>query len=173
MVFRDNPPPAPDVARFLYLMVWRAVRSCVLLGRRRAIPEASGRHRGSPAGARTCFLVVRFCNCSGSGLVLLSPANHRAGNFRDSFCGRDLGRILTHWNCRRFSSDRPTPGPKLRDQKHGSLAWIALGAVVCWIIYCIPVIGFLAGSLVFLTGLGAFSLYVVDRARGTPTARLN
>jgi hypothetical protein len=63
--------------------------------------------------------------------------------------------------------------PKLRDQKHGSLAWIALGAVVCWIIYCIPVIGFLAGSLVFLTGLGAFSLYVVDRARVTPTARLN
>jgi RDD family len=63
--------------------------------------------------------------------------------------------------------------PKLRDQKHGSLAWIALGAVVCWIIYCIPVIGFLAGSLVFLTGLGAFSLYVVERARVTPTARLN
>jgi hypothetical protein len=63
--------------------------------------------------------------------------------------------------------------PKLRDQKHGSLAWIALGAFVCWIIYCIPVIGFLAGSLVFLTGLGAFSLYVVDRARVTPTARLN
>jgi hypothetical protein len=62
--------------------------------------------------------------------------------------------------------------PKLRDQKHGSLAWIALGAVVCWIIYCIPVIGFLAGSLVFLTGLGAFSLYVVDRARATPSARL-
>jgi RDD family len=63
--------------------------------------------------------------------------------------------------------------PKLKDQKHGSLAWIALGAVVCWIIYCIPVIGFLAGSLVFLAGLGAFSLYVVDRARATPTARLN
>jgi cytoskeletal protein CcmA (bactofilin family) len=63
--------------------------------------------------------------------------------------------------------------PKLRDQKHGSLAWIALGAVVCWIIYCIPVIGFLAGSLVFLAGLGAFSLYVIDRSRATPTARLN
>jgi uncharacterized RDD family membrane protein YckC len=63
--------------------------------------------------------------------------------------------------------------PKLKDQKHGTLAWIALGAVVCWIIYCIPVIGFLAGSLVFLAGLGAFSLYVVDRARATPTARLN
>jgi RDD family len=63
--------------------------------------------------------------------------------------------------------------PKLKDQKHGALAWIALGAVVCWIIYCIPVIGFLAGSLVFLAGLGAFSLYVVDRARATPTARLN
>jgi uncharacterized RDD family membrane protein YckC len=62
--------------------------------------------------------------------------------------------------------------PKLKDQRHGSLAWIALGAVICWIIYCIPIIGFLAGSLVFLTGLGAFSLYVVDRARATPPARL-
>ena len=63
--------------------------------------------------------------------------------------------------------------PKLKEQKHGALAWIILGAVVCWIIYCIPVIGFLAGSLVFLAGLGAFSLYVIDRARATPTARLN
>ena len=63
--------------------------------------------------------------------------------------------------------------PKLEQQKHGVLLWIALGAVVCWIIYCIPVIGFLAGSLVFLAGLGAFSLYVVDRARATPAARLN
>jgi hypothetical protein len=63
--------------------------------------------------------------------------------------------------------------PKLEEQKHGTLAWIALGAVVCWIIYCIPVIGFLAGSLVFLAGLGAFSLYIVDRARATPAARLN
>jgi hypothetical protein len=62
--------------------------------------------------------------------------------------------------------------PKLKDQKHGALLWIALGAVVCWIIYCIPVIGFLAGSLVFLAGLGAFSLYVVDRARATPSGRL-
>jgi uncharacterized RDD family membrane protein YckC len=63
--------------------------------------------------------------------------------------------------------------PKLKEQKHGALAWIILGAVVCWIIYCIPVIGFLAGSLVFLAGLGASSLYVVDRARATPAARLN
>jgi uncharacterized RDD family membrane protein YckC len=61
--------------------------------------------------------------------------------------------------------------PKLKDHKHGSLVWIALGAVICWIIYFIPVIGFLAGSLVFLTGLGAFSLYVVDRARATPSTR--
>jgi uncharacterized RDD family membrane protein YckC len=61
--------------------------------------------------------------------------------------------------------------PKLKDQKHGALIWIALGAVICWIIYCIPVIGFLAGSLVFLTGLGAFSLYVVDRARAAPSTR--
>jgi hypothetical protein len=63
--------------------------------------------------------------------------------------------------------------PKLETQRHAPLAWIALGAVVCWVIYCIPVIGFLAGSIVFLAGLGAFSLYVVDRARPTPVARLN
>jgi hypothetical protein len=64
--------------------------------------------------------------------------------------------------------------PKLGAQKHGVLAWITLGAIVCWIIYCIPVIGFLAGSLVFLAGLGAFSLCVVDRTRATtPIARLH
>jgi hypothetical protein len=62
--------------------------------------------------------------------------------------------------------------PKLDQQKHGALAWIGLGAVVCWIIYSIPVIGFLVGSIVFLAGLGAFSLYVVDRARSTPVAQL-
>jgi RDD family len=62
--------------------------------------------------------------------------------------------------------------PKLEEQKHGTLAWIGLGAIICWVIYSIPVIGFLAGSIVFLAGLGAFSLYVVDRARPTPVAQL-
>ena len=63
--------------------------------------------------------------------------------------------------------------PKLKEQKYSSLCWITLGALICWIVYCIPVIGFLAGSIVFLAGLGAFSLYVIDRARGTPTPRLS
>jgi uncharacterized RDD family membrane protein YckC len=63
--------------------------------------------------------------------------------------------------------------PKLKEQKYSTLSWITLGALVCWVIYCIPVIGFLAGSVVFLAGLGAFSLYVIDRARGTPATRLS
>jgi uncharacterized RDD family membrane protein YckC len=45
------------------------------------------------------------------------------------------------------------------------LLWICLGAVVCWIFYSIPVIGFLIGSAVFLVSLGAATLYVLERTR--------
>ena len=63
--------------------------------------------------------------------------------------------------------------PKMSEQKYPTLIWIALGAVICWVVYCIPVIGFLAGSIVLLAGLGSFSLYLIDRSRNrVPVAQL-
>ncbi|MBV8481352.1 MAG: RDD family protein, partial [Verrucomicrobia bacterium] len=55
--------------------------------------------------------------------------------------------------------------PQMNNQKYPTLIWIALGAVICWVVYCIPVIGFLAGSVVLLAGLGSFSLYLIDRSK--------
>jgi hypothetical protein len=55
--------------------------------------------------------------------------------------------------------------PKLGQKAHAPYLWITIGALICWILYFIPVIGFLAGSVVFLAGLGAFTIYVLDRSR--------
>lgn len=63
--------------------------------------------------------------------------------------------------------------PQMTNQKYPTLIWIALGALICWVIYCIPVIGFLAGSIVLLAGLGSFSLYLVERSKNrVPVAQL-
>jgi hypothetical protein len=63
--------------------------------------------------------------------------------------------------------------PQMSNQKYPTLIWIALGAVICWVVYCIPVIGFLAGSIVLLAGLGSFSLYLIDRSKNrVPVAQL-
>jgi RDD family len=63
--------------------------------------------------------------------------------------------------------------PQMSNQKYPTLLWIALGAVVCWVVYCIPVIGFLAGSIVLLAGVGSFSLYLIDRSKNRiPVAQL-
>jgi len=63
--------------------------------------------------------------------------------------------------------------PGMSNQKYPTLIWIALGAVICWVAYCIPVVGFLAGSIVLLAGLGSFSLYLIDRSRNrVPVAQL-
>src|SRR5260221_13123836 len=120
MVLRDGASPASDVARFLHLMVWRAVRPRILLGRRRVVSKAAGRHRKSSARTRTCFAVVRFCDCARSGLVLLPPADHGFGDFRDSFCGRDLSLLLADWKSRRFPSDWATSRPETQ----GSEKWL-------------------------------------------------
>src|ERR1700741_461663 len=63
--------------------------------------------------------------------------------------------------------------PQMSNQKYPTLLWIALGALVCWVVYCIPVIGFLAGSIVLLGGLGAFRLSLIDRSKNrVPIAQL-
>jgi uncharacterized RDD family membrane protein YckC len=61
----------------------------------------------------------------------------------------------------------------MSNQKYPTLIWIALGAIICWVVYCIPVIGFLAGSIVLLAGLGSFTLYLIDRSKNRiPVAQL-
>ena len=55
--------------------------------------------------------------------------------------------------------------PQMSNQKYPTLLWIGLGAIICWVVYCIPVIGFLAGSIVLLAGVGSFSLYLIERSR--------
>jgi RDD family len=63
--------------------------------------------------------------------------------------------------------------PQMSNQKYPTLIWIALGAVICWVVYCIPVIGFLAGSIVLLAGLGSFTLYLIERSKNrVPVAQL-
>ncbi|HEY4814417.1 MAG TPA: RDD family protein [Chthoniobacterales bacterium] len=63
--------------------------------------------------------------------------------------------------------------PQMTNQKYPGLIWIALGALICWVVYCIPVIGFLAGSVVLLAGLGSFSLYLLERSKNrVPVAQL-
>jgi RDD family len=63
--------------------------------------------------------------------------------------------------------------PQMSTQKYPTLLWITLGAIICWVVYCIPVIGFLAGSIVLLAGLGSFSLYLLERSRNrVPVAQL-
>src|ERR1700722_10225554 len=63
--------------------------------------------------------------------------------------------------------------PQMTNQKYPALIWIALGALICWVVYCIPVIGFLAGSVVLLAGLGSFSLYLLERSKNrVPVAQL-
>ena len=61
--------------------------------------------------------------------------------------------------------------PRLGQKPHATYLWIIIGALICWILYCIPLLGFLAGSVVFLAGLGAFTIYVVDRSRRAPPAQ--
>ncbi|HEY0791081.1 MAG TPA: RDD family protein [Chthoniobacterales bacterium] len=55
--------------------------------------------------------------------------------------------------------------PKLASHARADLLFVTVGALVCWALYFIPLLGFLAGSFVFVGGLGAFTLWVLDRAR--------
>ncbi len=63
------------------------------------------------------------------------------------------------------SPDHSAALPDPRRPDYAPLGWICVGAVVCWILYLIPVIGFLASTAVFLVGLGAFTIYLLERTR--------
>jgi hypothetical protein len=55
--------------------------------------------------------------------------------------------------------------PRVADQRYATYIWIVSGTVVIWILYCIPVIGFIASGVVSLLGIGTFAIYLVDRYR--------
>ena len=52
--------------------------------------------------------------------------------------------------------------PGLAAHPRGNLLAILLGAMICWVLYCIPLIGLLVAGLVFAGGSGAFALYLRD-----------
>jgi uncharacterized RDD family membrane protein YckC len=55
--------------------------------------------------------------------------------------------------------------PQFAERRDAVYVWIILGTVVIWVLYCIPVIGFIAAGVVALVGLGTFAIYLVDRHR--------
>jgi uncharacterized RDD family membrane protein YckC len=57
--------------------------------------------------------------------------------------------------------------------EHVPLAWIVLGTVICWVLYSIPVIGFLAATLVSVLGLGGFALYLLEKTKIKPPPALS
>jgi uncharacterized RDD family membrane protein YckC len=63
--------------------------------------------------------------------------------------------------------------PGLADRSYSVYVWIIIGTLVVWVLYCIPVIGFIAAGIVSLLGLGTFAIYLVERYRSnTPQPSL-
>jgi hypothetical protein len=57
--------------------------------------------------------------------------------------------------------------PHIAERSFASYVWITAGTAVTWVLYCIPVIGFIAAGVMSLLGLGTFSIYLVERYRPT------
>jgi RDD family protein len=55
--------------------------------------------------------------------------------------------------------------PQIATQRYATYLWIICGTVVIWVLYCIPVIGFITAGVVSLLGIGTFAIYLVDRYR--------
>src|ERR1700730_6342470 len=55
--------------------------------------------------------------------------------------------------------------PQVAGRRYAVPFWIMSGTVLVWVLYCIPVIGFIAAGVVSLLGIGTFSIYLVDRYR--------
>jgi hypothetical protein len=55
--------------------------------------------------------------------------------------------------------------PQMATQRYATYLWIICGTVVVWVLYCIPVIGFIAAGVVSLLGIGTFAIYLVERYR--------
>jgi uncharacterized RDD family membrane protein YckC len=62
--------------------------------------------------------------------------------------------------------------PQIVTQKYATYLWIICGTVLIWVLYCIPVIGFIAAGVVSLLGIGSFAIYLVDRYRSNASRPL-
>ena len=60
--------------------------------------------------------------------------------------------------------------PGLSGHSRGNLLEILLGALLCWVLYCLPLIGLLVAGLVSTTGSGGFALYILNAV--DPSRRL-
>lgn len=60
--------------------------------------------------------------------------------------------------------------PGLSGDAQGNLLAILLGALVCWVLYSIPLVGLLIAGLISAVGSGAFTLYLLDAV--DPSRRL-
>ena len=57
--------------------------------------------------------------------------------------------------------------PQIAERSYATYVWIIAGTAVTWVLYCIPVIGFIAAGVMSLLGFGTFSIYLVERYRPT------
>jgi uncharacterized RDD family membrane protein YckC len=55
--------------------------------------------------------------------------------------------------------------PQIVEQKYVACIWIGIGSAVTWVLYCIPIVGFLAAGVISLLGVGAFGIYLAERYR--------
>ena len=62
--------------------------------------------------------------------------------------------------------------PQIADRSYATYLWIICGTVVIWVLYCIPVIGFIAAGVVSLLGIGTFAIYLVERYRSNASRPL-
>jgi uncharacterized RDD family membrane protein YckC len=57
--------------------------------------------------------------------------------------------------------------PQIAKYRYAACIWIAIGSAVAWVLFCIPIIGFLAAGVITLLGLGSFGIYLTERYRST------
>lgn len=55
--------------------------------------------------------------------------------------------------------------PQVAENRYVACIWIAIGTAVAWVLYCIPIVGFLAAGVITLLGLGTFGIYLAERYR--------
>ncbi len=55
--------------------------------------------------------------------------------------------------------------PQFAQNRYVACIWIVIGNAVAWVLYCIPVVGFLAAGVIALLGLGSFGIYLSERYR--------
>ena len=105
--------------------------------------------------------------------ALLSSGHHGDRHHRASFscpgsCSSSISSVARQFAIR---SGRRI-APQIAEQRYATYLWIICGTVVIWVLYCIPVIGFIAAGVVSLLGIGTFAIYLVDRYRSNASRPL-